>query len=90
MTAKWLYSAFPLLYLAHMHEEHWTGFTLKFPPPQLAGPLGDRAFWVGNPLFMNIVTAVGVVYLLGIEGVFFWAVACVTFFLENAIIHGVC
>jgi hypothetical protein len=88
MIAKWLYFCFPLLYLAHMHEKYWTGFTHKFPPPQLAGPLGDRAFWVGNPLFMNVVTAVGMAYLLDVEGVFFWAVVCAAFFLGNAIIHG--
>ena len=89
MAARWLCFAFPLLYLAHMHEEYWTGFTHKFPPPQLAGPLGDRAFWVGNPLFMNVVTVVGVAYLLDVEGVLFWAVVCAAFFLGNAIIHAV-
>jgi hypothetical protein len=89
MIARWLYFAFPLLYLAHMHEEYWTGFTRKFPPPRWAGPLGDRVFWVGNPLFMNIATAIGVAYLMGAEGAFFWAVLCASIFLWNATVHGV-
>ena len=88
MLAKWLYFAFPLLYLVHMHEEYWTGFTHKFPPPQLAGPLGDRAFWVGNPLLMNVVTAVGVAYLTNCADTFFWAMLCASVFLWNAVAHG--
>lgn len=88
MLAQWLYFAFPLLYLAHMHEEYWTGFTRKFPPPRLAGPLADRGFWVLNPLLMSIATAIGVAYLLSVKDAFFWAVLCASIFLWNAVAHG--
>lgn len=89
MFDRWLYFAFPLLYLAHMHEEYWTGFTRKFPPLRLVGPLADRGFWVGNLLLMSIVTAIGVAYLVGAEGAFFWAALCASIFLWNAVVHGV-
>jgi hypothetical protein len=89
MVDRWLYFAFPLLYLAHMHEEYWTGFTRTFPPPRLAGPLADRSFWVANPLLMNVATAIGVANLMGAEGAFFWAMLCASIFLWNAAAHGV-
>jgi hypothetical protein len=87
MIARWLYFAFPLLYLAHMHEEYWTGFTRRFPPPRLADPLTDRGFWVLNPVLMNLATAIGVAYLLGVEGAFFWAALWASICLWNAVAH---
>jgi hypothetical protein len=87
LAAQWFYFCFPLLYLAHMHEEYWTGFTQKFPPPRLRGPLADRGFWVLNPLLLSIATAVGVGNLMGAKGAFFWVALWASICLWNACVH---
>ena len=45
MAAGWFYFSFGTLYLTHMREEYWTGFTHKLPPPRLVGSFAGRGFW---------------------------------------------
>ena len=72
MTAGWFYFSFVALYLVHMQEEYWTGFTRKLPPPRLAGSFADRGFWVLNPFLLSFATAVGVAARMGATWAFFW------------------
>ena len=68
MAADWFYFSFLVLYLVHMHEEYWSGFAYKFPPPRLVGTFTERGFWVLNPFLLSFVTAVGVANLMGASG----------------------
>ena len=77
MTAGIFYFSFVAIYLAHMQEEYWNGFTRKLPPPRLAGTFAERGFWVLNPFLLSFATAVGVAAL--------WASIC----LWNAASHGI-
>jgi len=72
MTAEIFYFSFEALYLVHMQEEYWTGFTRKLPPPRLAGSFADRGFWVLNPFLLSFATAVGVAARMGATWAFFW------------------
>jgi hypothetical protein len=89
MTAACFYFSFSVLYLAHMHEEYWTGFTHKLPPPRLVGTFADRGFWVLNPLLLTITTAVGVANLMGAFWAFFWVALWSSICLWNAVAHGI-
>lgn len=89
MTAGWFYFSFVVLYLAHMQEEYWNGFTRKLPPPRLAGSFADRAFWVLNPFLLSFATAAGVASLMGAAWAFFWAALWASFCLWNAAAHGI-
>ena len=89
MSAKWFYFGFVVLYLVHMHEEYWTGFTKKLPPPRLVGIFADRGFWVLNPLLMSAATAVGVANLMGASRAFFWVALWSSICLWNAVAHGI-
>jgi hypothetical protein len=89
MAAGWFYFSFVALYLAHMQEEYWSGFTHKFPPPRLVGAFTDRGFWVLNPFLLSIATAVGVANLLGAPGAFFWVALWSSICLWNAVAHGI-
>jgi hypothetical protein len=89
MAAGWFYFGFVALYLVHMQEEYWTGFTRKFPPPRFVGTLADRGFWVLNPLLLSIATAVGVANLLGAPWAFFWVALWSSICLWNAAAHGI-
>ncbi len=89
MTAGWFYFSFVAVYLAHMQEEYWNGFTRKFPPPRLAGTFADRGFWVLNPLLLCIATAVGVANLMGASWAFFWVALWSSICLWNATAHGI-
>jgi hypothetical protein len=88
-TSHWLYFVFPILYVLHLLEEYGTGFTRKFAPPRWAGPTADRAFWIGNSLFLGVVTAVGVAQLVKPHRVFIWAVACGSIFAWNGVFHAI-
>lgn len=89
MLAGWFYFSFVVLYLVHMHEEYWTGFAQKFPPPRLVGPFTERGFWVLNPLLLSIATAVGVANLMGAPWAFFWVALWSSICLWNAAAHGI-
>jgi hypothetical protein len=47
MSADCFFFSFVLLYLIHMHEEYWTGFTRMFTPPRFTGALagGGNINW---------------------------------------------
>jgi hypothetical protein len=89
MTAGIFYFSFVALYLVHMHEEYWSGFTHKLPPPRLVGTFADRGFWVLNPFLLSFATAVGVAALMGAAWAFFWAALWASICLWNAVAHGV-
>ncbi len=89
MSAEWFYFSFVALYLVHMQEEYWSGFTRKFPPPRLIGPFADRGFWVLNPFLLSVATAVGVANLLGAAWAFFWVALWSSICLWNAAAHGI-
>ncbi|HTP11729.1 MAG TPA: HXXEE domain-containing protein [Anaerolineae bacterium] len=89
MTADWFYFSFVAVYLAHMQEEYWTGFTRKFPPPRMSGTFADKGFWVLNPFLLSVATAVGVANLLGAAWAFFWAALWASICLWNAAAHGI-
>ena len=89
MTAGWFYFSFVALYLVHMQEEYWTGFTRKFPPPRLRGAFVDRGFWVLNPFLLSFATAAGVASLMGAAWAFFWAALWASICLWNAAAHGI-
>jgi hypothetical protein len=89
MTANVFYFSFVALYLTHMHEKYWNGFTQKFPPPRLRGTLTDRGFWVLNPLLLGIAVAVGTANLLGAPWAFFWVALWASICLWNAAAHGI-
>jgi len=88
MIAGWFYFSFVALYLVHMQEEYWTGFTRTLPPPRLRGAFADRGFWVLNPLLLGLATAFGVANLLGASWAFFWAALWASICLWNAVAHG--
>jgi hypothetical protein len=56
MIAGWFYFSFVVLYLAHMQEEYWTGFTRNLPA-RLTGTFADRGFRVLNPFLLSFATA---------------------------------
>jgi hypothetical protein len=89
MAAGWFYFCFPAIYLIHMQEEYWTGFTRKFPPPRFAGTIADKGFWVFNPGLLSIATAVGAANLMGAPRAFFWAALWASICLWNAVAHGI-
>jgi hypothetical protein len=89
MFSGWFYFGFLALYLVHMQEEYWTGFTHKFPPPRLVGTFADRGFWVLNPFLLSIATAVGVANLVGVSWAFFWVALWSSICLWNAVAHGI-
>jgi len=89
MTAGIFYFSFAALYLVHMQEEYWTGFTRKLPPPRLVGRFADRGFWVLNPFLLSFATAVGVASLMGAAWAFFWAALWASICLWNAAAHGI-
>jgi hypothetical protein len=89
MGAGWFYFSFVALYLVHMQEEYWSGFTHKFPPPRLVGPITHRGFWVLNPFLLSIATAVGVANLMGAPWAFFWVALWSSVCLWNAAAHGI-
>ena len=89
MTAGWFYFSFVALYLVHMQEEYWSGFTRKLPPPRLVGTFADRGFWVLNPFLLSFATAVGVANLMGAAWAFFWVSLWSSICLWNAAAHGV-
>jgi hypothetical protein len=89
MAAGWFYFSFLALYLVHMQEEYWTGFTQKFPPPRLVGTITNRGFWILNPFLLSITTAFGVANLLGAAWAFFWVALWSSICLWNAAAHGI-
>ena len=89
MAAGWFYFSFEVLYLVHMQEEYWTGFTRKLPPPRLVGTFTERGFWVLNPFLLSIATAVGVANLMGALWAFFWVALWSSICLWNAAAHGI-
>jgi hypothetical protein len=89
MIAGWFYFSFVVLYFAHMHEEYWTGFTKKLPPPRLIGKFADRGFWVLNPFLLCTATAVGVANLMGASWAFFWIALWSSICFWNAVAHGI-
>jgi len=88
MTAGIFYFSFAALYLVHMQEEYWTGFTRKLPPPRLVGTFADRGFWVLNPFLLSFATAVGVAALMGAGWAFFWVAFWASICFWNAVAHG--
>lgn len=89
MSAEWFYFSFVFLYLIHMQEEYWKGFTHKLPPPRLVGTFSDRGFWVWNPFLLSIATAFGVANLMGAPWAFFWVALWSSICLWNAAAHGI-
>ena len=89
MDAGWFYFSFMALYLAHMQEEYWSGFTRKFPPPRLVGTFANRGFWVLNPFLLSVATGVGVANLMGAAWAFFWVALWSSICLWNAAAHGI-
>jgi Protein of unknown function with HXXEE motif len=89
MTAGWFYFSFVVVYLVHMQEEYWNGFTRKLPPPRLVGRFAERGFWVLNPFLLSFATGVGVASLMGAAWAFFWAALWASICLWNAAAHGV-
>jgi hypothetical protein len=89
MTAGWFYFSFAALYLVHMQEEYWSGFTRKLPPPRLVGRFADRGFWVLNPFLLSFATTVGVANLMGAAWAFFWVALWSSICLWNAAAHGI-
>ena len=87
MYSDWFYFSFSILYLIHMHEEYWTGFTKKLPPPRLVGNFADRGFWILNPLLLTVTTAWGVANLMGATWAFFWISLWSSICLWNAVAH---
>jgi hypothetical protein len=89
MTAGWFYFSLVALYLVHMQEEYWNGFTRKLPPPRLVGTFADRDFWVLNPFLFSFATAVGLASLMEAAWAFFWVAVWTSICLWNAAAHGI-